>query len=82
MWAAAMLILRRAATFLDLCQCARDADRPSVPLLLQSENLPLAHCPSGFLPPQASSEAFTRLAYRPESLTARWKRGIIPPLRE
>src|SRR6516165_9481577 len=32
--------------------------------------------------PSGHSAAFTRLAYRPWSQTARWKRGIIPPLHE
>jgi hypothetical protein len=32
--------------------------------------------------PKRSSGAFIGLAYRPSSLTARWKRGIIPPLHE
>jgi len=39
--------------------------------------LSLSGCyPSGY------SEAFTGLAYRRYSQTARWKRGIIPPLHE
>ena len=32
--------------------------------------------------PSGHLEAFTRHAYRPQSQTARWKRGMIPPLRE
>src|SRR5262249_60386370 len=38
--------------------------------------------PAPLLNPSGHSETFTRLAYRPSSQTARWKRGIIPPLHE